>query len=113
MHELSLALSIVDLAAEEANRRGVKVHAVRLRLGPLSGVVKEALLFSYALACEGTPLDGSRLVIEEVPVVVHCSRCRADREPISMQNLRCSVCGEPSFQLVQGSEMEVVALEVE
>jgi Zn finger protein HypA/HybF involved in hydrogenase expression len=31
----------------------------------LSGVAKEALLFSYGLACEGTAAEGSSLVIEE------------------------------------------------
>ncbi len=113
MHELSIALSIVDLAAEEAERRGVKVNAVHLRLGPLAGVVKDALLFSYDLACEGTPLDKSRLIIEEVPVMVHCSRCETDREPISLQDLRCSVCGDPTYEIVQGREMEIAALEVE
>lgn len=68
MHELSIALSIVDAAADEGARRGaVQVNAVYLRLGTLSGVVKEALLFSYGLACEGTTLNGSQLVVEEVP----------------------------------------------
>ena len=48
MHELSIALSLLDQVAEEAERRGgVQVHAIHLRLGPLSGVVKEALLSAY------------------------------------------------------------------
>lgn len=67
MHELSIALSIIEGAEEEAQRQGgARVCAVHLKLGPLSGVVKEALLFSYELACEGTSLEGSRLVIEEM-----------------------------------------------
>ena len=50
MHELSIALSLLDQVAEEAERRGgVQVHAIHLRLGPLSGVVKEALLSAYEL----------------------------------------------------------------
>ena len=56
MHELSIAMSIVELAEEEAERRGVQVNAVHLKLGALSGVVKEALLSSYEMACEDTPL---------------------------------------------------------
>ena len=67
MHELSIALSILDFAAEEAERRGGRVVAVHLRLGPLSGVVKEALLSAYELAREGTPLAAAALVVEEVP----------------------------------------------
>ncbi len=68
MHELSIAMSIVEMAEEEADQRGgVQVNAVHLKLGPLSGVVKDALLSSYELACEGTQLEGSQLVIEEIP----------------------------------------------
>ncbi|MEO8378621.1 MAG: hydrogenase maturation nickel metallochaperone HypA [Acidobacteriota bacterium] len=68
MHELSIALSIVEGVTEEAGQHGgvVVVKAVHLRLGRLSGVVGEALLFSYGLACEGTVLQGSELRIEEV-----------------------------------------------
>jgi hydrogenase nickel incorporation protein HypA/HybF len=66
MHELSIALSIVDMAAEEAEHRGAtQVDAVHLRLGRMSGVVAKALLASYDLACESTMLAGSRLLIEE------------------------------------------------
>ncbi len=63
MHELSIALSIIEGASQEAsNRGGAEVHAVHLKLGALSGVVKDALLFSYGLACEGTLLEGSELM---------------------------------------------------
>ena len=67
MHELSIALSMIELASEEVDRRGGgRVTALHLKLGSLSGVVKEALTFSYEIACQGTPLEGSQLVIEEV-----------------------------------------------
>lgn len=67
MHELSIALSMIELASEEVDRRGGgRVSALHLKLGSLSGVVKEALTFSYEIACQGTPLEGSQLVIEEV-----------------------------------------------
>jgi len=66
MHELSIALNIVDGVTEEVERQGGGiVRAVYARLGRLSGVVPEALLFSYEQACEGTPLQGSELRIEE------------------------------------------------
>lgn len=66
MHELSIAMSIADAAAEEALRyAGTRVAAVHLRLGELSGVVKDALLFSWDASCEGTPIAGARLLIEE------------------------------------------------
>jgi len=47
MHELSIAMSIVEMAQEEAAQRGCQIDAVHLKLGALSGVVKDALLSSY------------------------------------------------------------------
>lgn len=72
MHELSIAMSIVEMAEEEAANHGVRITAVHLKLGPLSGVVRDALLSAYEMAREGTALEGSRLVIEEVPIMVLC-----------------------------------------
>lgn len=113
MHELSIAMGIVDAALEEAHSRGVQVRAVHLRLGALSGVVKEALLFCYDVACQDTPLAGSQLIIEELPVVVHCPQCNDRQTLVSMQSFICPVCGAPAGAVVQGREIEVYALEVE
>lgn len=112
MHELSIAMSIVDMAQEEAQQRGIQISAVHLKLGRLSGVVKEALLSSYEMACCDTPLEGSQLVIEEIPIVVFCPNCKAERPLHSMQLFCCSECGTPTPEVVRGKELEVVALEV-
>ncbi len=113
MHELSIAMSMVEMAAEEATRRGVQVSAIHLKLGGFAGVVKEALLFSYEVACQGTALEGSRLVIEEVPVAVYCPTCESETTLASIQRLCCSACGALTSQIVRGRELEVVALEIE
>jgi len=112
MHELSIALSILDVAAEEAERQGGRVAAVRLRLGPLSGVVKDALLSAYDLARENTALAQAELHVEDVPVVAYCPACAADRSLASVQELCCPVCGGPTPDVVCGRELEVVALEL-
>jgi hydrogenase nickel incorporation protein HypA/HybF len=113
MHELSIALSIVEMAQEEAERHGaVQVQAVHLRLGLLAGVVKEALLSSYEMACEATPLEGSQLLIEEVPVEVYCPNCEASRRMNSIQLFCCPDCGTPTPTVLRGKELEVVALEL-
>jgi hydrogenase nickel incorporation protein HypA/HybF len=113
MHELSIALSILDIAEEEAGRRGGRVAAVHLKLGRLSGVVKEALASAYEMAREGSPLARAELVIEEVPLVVHCPACDADRTPASMPILCCPACGAATNEVVSGRELEVSALEIE
>ncbi len=113
MHELSIAISMIELAEEEAARRGnVQVAAIHLKLGPLSGVAKEALLFSYELACEGTSLAGSQLLIEEMPIVVYCPKCDARRTVNSVQWFACPDCGTPTPDVVQGKELEVSAMEI-
>ena len=114
MHELSIATTMVEMAAEEAARRGgVRVLAVHLRLGPLSGVVRDALLFSWDVACEETPVAGARLVIDDAPVVVHCTTCRADRTIGTFRQLTCPVCDAPTPDVLGGDELEVVALEIQ
>ncbi len=114
MHELSIALSIIEGVEEEALRQGGgRVCAVHLRLGPLAGVVKEALLFSYELACEGTSLQGSSLIIEDVPLLIRCPTCQAERAPFSFQRLECEQCGTPAAEVLQGKDLEVSALELE
>jgi hydrogenase nickel incorporation protein HypA/HybF len=114
MHELSIAMSIVEMAQEEAERRGnVQVQAVHLRLGLLSGVVKEALLSSYEIACHATPMEGSQLFIEEIPVEVFCPHCGVPRLVRSIQWFCCPECGTPTPTVVRGKELEVVALEIQ
>src|SRR6266496_955174 len=113
MHELSIAMGIVEAATEEAQRRGVKVSAVHLRLGALSGVVKDALLFSYEVACQDTPLQESQLIVEDIPVIVFCAQCQQTRKLDSVQLFHCPQCGTPTVDIRQGKELEVFALEVE
>jgi hydrogenase nickel incorporation protein HypA/HybF len=113
MHELSIAMSLLDLLEEESIGRGCHVAAVHVRLGPLSGVVREALISAYDLAREGTPMSEVDLLVEEAPLVVFCPVCAAERAPVSAWELCCAVCGAPTPEVVGGRELEVVALEVE
>ena len=63
------------MATEEAARRGAaKVNALYLKFSRFRASSKMRYL-SWDIACEDTPLQNSRLVIEEVPVVVHCANC--------------------------------------
>jgi len=112
VHELSIAMSLVEMACEKAATLGdVRVEALHLRLGPLCGVVKDALLFSFDMAAEGTAIQGARLEIADVPLTVHCETCAEDRELPTVQ-LRCPVCASPTPRVVRGRELELAFLEV-
>ena len=113
MHELSLAINMVAIAREEGERLGSPVRAVHVRLGPMSGVVRNLLESSYEVACRDTPLAGSRLVVEETPLIVFCHKCRVERSLNSPQLLRCPECNAPTPKIVSGRELQIVGLEID
>ncbi len=113
MHELSITMSLVDLACQEAERVRGRVIALHIKVGPLSGVFKDALLSSYEIASYDTSLQGSHLIIEDVPIVIYCPQCRAERTVGSMQRFCCSVCSAPASEILRGKELELVSLELE
>ncbi|HMQ54037.1 MAG TPA: hydrogenase maturation nickel metallochaperone HypA [Anaerolineae bacterium] len=112
MHELSIAQSLVDLASHAAvEAKAKKVEALHLRLGALAGVVKDALLFGYEVVTQNTLLEGSRLVIDELPVVIYCPQCNLESTLVGTYRFRCASCGRPTAHIVQGKELELVSLE--
>jgi hydrogenase nickel incorporation protein HypA/HybF len=113
MHEMSIALSLIDLACEEGEQHAGRVTAVHVKLGRLSGVVREALESCYEMAAADTAIVGSRLVIEEVPVIVFCARCDRQHELAFGEWLMCPGCGDPTPDVRQGKELQLVALEIE
>ena len=112
VHELSIAVSLVEIACEKAKGLGeVRVEALHIRVGALSGVVRDALEFSFDVAAEGTAIAGARLLITDVPLTVMCPTCDAERELAGFP-LVCPTCGTPTPQLVRGRDLELTALEV-
>jgi len=65
MHELSVAVSLVETICEELPKLGlVRVATVNLRVGALSGVAPDALTFAFDIAIDNTQLAGAQLHIE-------------------------------------------------
>lgn len=113
MHELSLALDLVELATAEAERIGnVRVVALHLRLGPLAGVVEEALRFSFDVAAADTPIAGARLEILPEAVLAWCPHCEEARALADVRIRCCSECGRPTPELTAGDAFELTGLEV-
>jgi hydrogenase nickel incorporation protein HypA/HybF len=113
MHELSIAMSLVEMTCEELEKQADgRVEALHVRIGRLSGVVPNALISAFELAAEGTPIEGAGIVIEETPIRVMCPVCREERAIEDVQNFRCASCGAPASEVVGGRELELVALEI-
>lgn len=113
MHELSIAMSILDAVQDEMEMKGYGiVEAVHVRIGALSGVVPEALRSAYELAAEQTPLAQSRLVIEDVPVRMYCPNCSREQPVMSIYMMCCAHCETPASDVISGRELEISGLEL-
>jgi hydrogenase nickel incorporation protein HypA/HybF len=113
MHELSIAMSIVDTAVEEAARLDdATVLAVHLKLGPMAGVVKAALLASFDMAKENSPISGAKLVIVDTELRAYCPVCETERGVVSLTEICCNECGTPTPQITSGRELEITAMEI-
>ena len=114
MHELSIALSILDCVAEQMqSHAGSRVVSVHLKVGPLSGVVPRALVAAYGLAREGSIAPDSELEIDQTPLTIFCEYCGQEQPAESPQCLCCVICGQSGHQVMSGRELDIVALELE
>ena len=114
MHELSIALSVLDIVRTAAASSGLaSVSLVRLRVGRASGVQPDSLRFAFDCSKAGTPAAGADLEIEEVPVGGHCDVCDRDFTNPELYVLACPLCGGSSFRITAGDELDVLDLEGE
>lgn len=87
------------------------ICGMRVRVGPLSGIVVEALRFAFEALTPGTPAAGARLDIEETQLSFHCPRCGADyATPVG--SYQCPACGSADGELRGGNELQLVSIEV-
>jgi hydrogenase nickel incorporation protein HypA/HybF len=114
VHELSIALSVLDIVRTAAADAGLsRVDTVRLRVGRASGVQPDALRFAFDCSKAGTPADGAALQIEEVPIGGRCNSCNRDFTSPEAYVLACPLCGGASFRVTTGDELAVLDLEGE
>jgi len=108
MHELSITQSVVDAVLNRTGER--PVTAVNLRIGPLSGVLADAVRFCFDVAAAGTPLAGARLQIEAPEGRGRCRSCQ-DEFNLNDPILLCP-CGSADVEVLSGRELMLVSVEV-
>lgn len=113
MHELSVAQHLLDhvkrtIAPEDLPR----VVAVRLRLGAMSGIVRDSLDFSFTAVTYGTPLEQAVLEFEVRPFVVRCRIC-GNRTSNELGIAVCSLCGSTDTEVESGTELDIVHVELQ
>ncbi|WP_377268127.1 hydrogenase maturation nickel metallochaperone HypA [Peterkaempfera sp. SMS 1(5)a] len=111
MHELSIAVAVVEAVEEAAREHGAdRAEEVRLRIGTLAGVEPDALRFSFTVAQQGTVLEGALLVVEEIQARAHCAPCRRSFEVGSPLSLYCPRCQAPATEVTAGRELELAGV---
>ncbi|MEU9716453.1 hydrogenase maturation nickel metallochaperone HypA [Streptomyces sp. NPDC047976] len=109
MHEMSIAMAVVDQVAEAAQAGAARsVSRVELEIGELAGVVPDALAFSFQLACTATPLEGAELVTHAVTARARCASCTGEWAVGMPPELRCPDCGQAgAVELLTGRELRI------
>ena len=109
---MSIAQSILDIVIEEMQTNGVKrMSAVRLKIGELTAVVPNSLIFCWSVVTESTPAEGSRLDIDSVEVRAECSKCGLVFD-IENREYVCPKCKDVELTLLSGRELYIQDLEV-
>jgi hydrogenase nickel incorporation protein HypA/HybF len=108
MHELGIAMRVIELAVESS--AGARVSRIVLEVGKLAAVLPDALRFCFAAAAEGTPAEGARLEIVEVPGRALCRACGGSVELLRPFG-RCS-CGGSDLEWLSGEELRIKEMEV-
>jgi hydrogenase nickel incorporation protein HypA/HybF len=113
MHEMSLAVNIVELVSEKAQGAGGgKITSVELEAGKLSGVMVKALRFCFDAASRNTPAEGARLEVREIDGLGNCLDCGCSFALDSLLG-QCPQCGGYAVETVQGKELKVVSFTID
>ncbi|MEW6417965.1 MAG: hydrogenase maturation nickel metallochaperone HypA [Nitrospirota bacterium] len=113
MHEVSIALSLLDIAKRYCKEEGYKgVESIGVRIGKASGVMSEALLFAFDAIKIGTIAEKAHLIIDEIPISGFCSTCNNNFTVEEAYVLFCPRCGDTLFRLETGKELDIYEMEV-
>ena len=113
MHELSIAVALLDAARAEAEARGAsRIVRLTCRIGVARHVEPDMLREAFAVARENTPAAEVDLQVETVGMTLTCNDCGACRH-LDTWAFTCPTCGGDHVQLTGGDELELSSLELE
>ena len=113
MHELSIAMSIVEIATEYAIKdKADQVLEIEIEVGTLSGVIPEALELAMEAATRNTICEAAKWKINIINAKMVCPD---SEKVIPTESLvdPCPVCGAFGHELTQGKELRLKSLLVE
>jgi hydrogenase nickel incorporation protein HypA/HybF len=113
VHELAVAQALVEQVEAVIRQHGASsVSLIRVRIGPLAGVVPELLGSAFPLAAAGSRMERAVLDLVAAPIKVRCQTCGAETEA-AMNRLVCGACGDWHTQVISGDELLIESVELE
>lgn len=108
MHEGHFTEQIVEAVLKELDGAAVdREAAILVSVGEMFHLVSESVQLHYGILTKGTPLEGTVLILEEVPVEVVCRQCGERGGVEDHHLLLCSKCGSQEVEMVAGHEVTV------
>ncbi len=113
MHEMSIAINIIDIAVETARKNNaLKINEIVLDIGTLSGIETESLLFCYDSACKNTMAEGSSLKLNIIPASAVCDSCGYKFKTASPVPT-CPICENFVLMVSGGHELKIKSINVD
>jgi hydrogenase nickel incorporation protein HypA/HybF len=113
VHELAVAQALVEqVDAVIAQHGATQASLIRVRIGPLAGVVPELLASAFPLAAAGSRMQHAELEFGHAPIRVRCLTCGAETAA-AMNRLVCGACGDWHTQIISGDELLLESVELE
>ena len=113
MHELSIVMSIVDIAEKEAIKANVKAFSqIELEIGTQSGIVLEALDFAWKSGVANTVLSHAKRSIFSVQAQAECTECNHLFDIESIYDT-CPKCNSYFTEIIKGKELKIKSLVLE
>ncbi len=114
MHEASIALSLLETAGRHCTENNYKViDSLTVRIGKLSGVMPEALLFAFDAIKRESPAENARLIIEEINAGGACNGCNRNFLFDTSYIIECPFCSSSNIVITHGRELEFIEMEVD
>ena len=113
MHELAVAQALVEQVESVIRQHNASsASLIRVRIGPLAGVVPELLGSAFPLAAAGSRMEHATLDLVAAPITVRCQTCGAETDA-ALNRLVCGACGDWHTQVVSGDELLLETVELE
>lgn len=113
MHEVSLALSLLQLAEDVCHQHGYKsIESVRVRIGRAAGINPDSLSFALETVKKGTPAEKANFILDIIPLGGFCHECGQNFETEETYIFCCPFCNSSSISIRQGKEFQITEIEV-